>query len=105
MAATETWKDKNGQKQERTEWFRIAVWGKLAELCGEHLKKGRQAYVEGKLQTREFVDKEQRKQFITEVVAHSVIFLGGGGRGDGRSEPNEMRGQEVGAPSDDQIPF
>lgn len=107
MAATETWTDKAGQKQQRTEWFRIVVWGKLAELCGEHLKKGRQAYVEGKLQTREYTDKEQRKQFTTEVVAHSVIFLGDGGRGS-RAEPNEMRGQ-VEPPSDgvetDDIPF
>jgi len=105
MAVTETWKDKGGQKQERTEWFRIVVWGKLAELCGEHLKKGRQCYVEGKIQTREFVDKEQRKQFITEVVASSVLFLGGGAR----SEPNEMRGQvepPTNAAGDaDDIPF
>jgi single-strand DNA-binding protein len=108
MAVSESWKDKAGQKQERTEWMRIVVWGTLAELCGEHLKKGRQCYVEGKLQTREFTDKENRKQYVTDVVAHSVIFLGGGERGGaGRAEPNEMRGQ-VEPPTDsdaDSIPF
>ncbi|HVG62630.1 MAG TPA: single-stranded DNA-binding protein, partial [Hyalangium sp.] len=85
----ETWNDKNGQKQERTEWHRIVVWGKLAELCGEYLKKGRQCYVEGRLQTREWTDKENRKNYTTEVVANSVVFLGGrdagAGEGMGRS--------------------
>lgn len=85
IATSESWVDKNGQKQERTEWHRIVVWGKLAELCGEYLKKGRQCYVEGRLQTREWTDKENRKNYTTEVVANAVTFLGGGGRdaGDG----------------------
>ncbi|MCP3104722.1 single-stranded DNA-binding protein [Myxococcus sp. K15C18031901] len=87
IATSESWNDKNGQKQERTEWHRIVVWGKLAELCGEYLKKGRQCYVEGRLQTREWTDKENRKNYTTEVVANAVTFLGGGGRdaGDGMS--------------------
>ncbi|NVJ19024.1 single-stranded DNA-binding protein, partial [Myxococcus sp. AM010] len=80
IATSESWVDKNGQKQERTEWHRIVVWGKLAELCGEYLKKGRQCYVEGRLQTREWTDKENRKNYTTEVVANAVTFLGGGGR-------------------------
>ncbi|MFP2963693.1 single-stranded DNA-binding protein [Myxococcus sp. 1LA] len=85
IATSESWVDKSGQKQERTEWHRIVVWGKLAELCGEYLKKGRQCYVEGRLQTREWTDKENRKNYTTEVVANAVTFLGGGGRdaGDG----------------------
>ena len=58
IATNESWKDKNGQLQEKTEWHRIVVWGKLAELCGEYLKKGRQAFIEGRLQTREWTDKE-----------------------------------------------
>ncbi|HYO58580.1 single-stranded DNA-binding protein [Archangium sp.] len=77
IATSDTWTDKNGQKQERTEWHRIVVWGKLAELCGEYLKKGRQCYVEGRLQTREWTDKEGRKNYTTEVVANAVTFLGG----------------------------
>lgn len=83
IATSESWTDKNGQKQERTEWHRIVVWGKLAELCGEYLKKGRQCYVEGRLQTREWTDKENKKNYTTEVVATSVTFLGGRDAGEG----------------------
>jgi single-strand DNA-binding protein len=83
IATSESWTDKNsGQKQERTEWHRIVVWGKLGELCGEYLKKGRQCYVEGRLQTREWTDKENKKNYTTEVVANTVQFLGGN-RGEG----------------------
>ncbi|WP_163990538.1 single-stranded DNA-binding protein [Pyxidicoccus caerfyrddinensis] len=85
IATSESWTDKNGQKQERTEWHRIVVWGKLAELCGEYLKKGRQCYVEGRLQTREWTDKENRKNYTTEVVANAVTFLGGRDAGEGMS--------------------
>ncbi|MFY2560108.1 single-stranded DNA-binding protein [Corallococcus terminator] len=85
IATSESWLDKSGQKQERTEWHRIVVWGKLAELCGEYLKKGRQCYVEGRLQTREWMDKENRKNYTTEVVANAVTFLGGRDAGDGAS--------------------
>jgi len=77
VATSETWVDKNGQKQERTEWHRITVWGKLAELCGKYLAKGRQVYVEGKLQTRSWEDNGQKK-YATEIVASTVQFLGGG---------------------------
>ena len=77
LATTESWKDTNGQPQSRTEWHRVVVWGKLAELCGQYLKKGRQAYVEGRLQTREWKDKEERTQYTTEIVAETVRFLGG----------------------------
>jgi single-strand DNA-binding protein len=77
MATSESWKDKNGQQQERTEWHKVVAWGKLAELVGEYLKKGRQCYVEGKLQTREWTNKEGHKQWTTEIVANQVTFLGG----------------------------
>lgn len=84
MATSDSWTDKNtGQRQERTEWHRVVVWGKLAELCGEYLKKGRQCYVEGRLQTREWQDKEGQKRYTTEVVANQVVFLGGRGEGGG----------------------
>ncbi|HXN40605.1 MAG TPA: single-stranded DNA-binding protein [Myxococcaceae bacterium] len=76
IATSESWTDKGGQKQERTEWHRIVVWGKLAELCGEYLAKGRQCFVEGRLQTREWTDKENKKNYTTEVVANNVVFLG-----------------------------
>ena len=93
IATNESWKDKNGQQQERTEWHRIVVWGKLAELCGEYLKKGRQAYVEGRIQTREWTDKENKKNYTTEIVANTVQFLGS--RDGARSQSN---GAEFGPP-------
>ena len=84
MATTDSWMDKNSnQRQERTEWHRVVVWGKLAELCGEYLKKGRQCYVEGRLQTREWQDKDGQKRYTTEVVANQVVFLGGREGGGG----------------------
>ena len=86
IATSETWSDKNGQKQEKTEWHRIVVWSKLAELCGQYLQKGRQVYVEGRLQTREFQDKAGITKSITEVRADAVQFLGtntGAGAGAG----------------------
>jgi single-strand DNA-binding protein len=106
MATSESWKDKDGAQKERTEWHRIVVWGKLAELCGEYLKKGRQAYVDGRLQTREWTDKENRKQYTTEVVANSVVFLGGekGGRG-GHEEARSTDPAPPGPIDDDSIPF
>ncbi len=76
IATSENWVDRSGQKQERTEWHRIVVWGKLAENCGQYLKKGRQVYVEGYLQTRSWEDKDGQKRYTTEVVARIVQFLG-----------------------------
>lgn len=75
VATSENWVGKDGQKQERTEWHRIAVWGKLAEICGKYLSKGRQVYVEGRLQTRSWEDNGQKK-YSTEIVATTVQFLG-----------------------------
>lgn len=77
MATTEAWTDKQGQKQEKTEWHRIVVWGKLAELCNQYLAKGRQAFVEGRLQTRSWDDKDGSKRYTTEVMAATVQFIGG----------------------------
>lgn len=79
IATSENWVDKEGHKQERTEWHRIVVWGKLAEICGKHLSKGRQAYVEGRLQTRSWEDQQGQKKYSTEIVASTVQFLGAGG--------------------------
>jgi single-strand DNA-binding protein len=122
VACSESWTDKSGQKQERTEWVRIVVWGKLAELCGQYLAKGRQVYLEGKLQTREWMNKENVKQYTTEVVANQVVFLSSGNRGgdhaaSGAGAPTEddfgppptgapnPSGRAAGGPSDEDIPF
>ena len=77
MATTESWTDKQGQKQEKTEWHRIVVWGKLAELCNQYLSKGRQAFIEGRLQTRSWDDKDGSKRYTTEILANTVQFIGG----------------------------
>ena len=77
VATTEAWTDKQGAKQEKTEWHRIVVWGKLAELCNQYLAKGRQAFIEGRLQTRSWDDKDGTKRYTTEVMAATVQFIGG----------------------------
>src|SRR5579883_877544 len=75
LATNERWKDRNNQVQERTEWHRVVAWGKLAEVCGEHLEKGKMVMVTGRLQTREWDDKQGVKHYSTEIVAQEVIFL------------------------------
>ena len=89
IATSENWVDKGGQKQERTEWHRVVVWGKLAEICGKYLAKGRQVYVEGKLQTRSWEDNGQKK-YSTEIVASTVQFLGSTNAEAGASAGNNQ---------------
>ena len=91
IATTDVWKDKQGEKQEKTEWHRVAFFGKLAEIAGEYLKKGSQVYVEGRLQTRKWQDKEGQDKYTTEIVADRMQMLGsrqgqGGGDRDGGGE-------------------
>ena len=88
IATTEQWKDKQGEKQEKTEWHRVAFFGKLAEIAGEYLKKGRSVYVEGRLQTRKWTDKDGVEKYTTEIVASEMQMLGsregmGGGAASG----------------------
>ena len=81
LATTEVWNDKQGQKQEKTEWHRIVLWGKTAESLNEYLTKGKQIYVEGRLQTRQWDDKDGNKRYTTEIKADRITLLGGGGGG------------------------
>jgi single-strand DNA-binding protein len=83
VATNEVFKDKSGQRQERTEWHRVTVWGDQAETCSKYLGKGRSVYVEGRLQTRSWDDKDGKKRYSTDIVADRVVFLGGGGAGEG----------------------
>jgi single-strand DNA-binding protein len=76
VATTDTWKDKNGEKQERTEWHTVVFFGRQAEIAGEYLKKGRQVYIEGRLQTRKWQDKEGQDRYTTEIVADRMQMLG-----------------------------
>lgn len=97
VATNESWTDKSGQKQERTEWHRVVVWGKLAELCSQYLSKGRQCYVEGRMQTRQWQDKDGQTKYTTEVQAQTVQFLGGqmgagANDGMGQGRPAASRG-------------
>jgi single-strand DNA-binding protein len=85
MATTEVWNDKSGQRQEKTEWHRVVLWGKQAESLQEYLTKGKQIYVEGRLQTRQWDDKDGNKRYTTEIKADRITLLGGGGGGRGGS--------------------
>ena len=115
LATTEVWNDKGGQRQEKTEWHRIVLWGTQAESLQEYLTKGKQIYVEGRLQTRQWDDKDGNKKYTTEIKADRITLLGGGG-GGGRSASMD-RGSAVAAHAgggdeppmepitDDDIPF
>jgi len=115
IATSESWTDKNtGQKQERTEWHRVVIFKKLAEIAAEYLRKGSQVYIEGSLRTRKWQDKEGRDQYTTEIVASEMQMLGGKGGGDAPArERQEERKPAAAAPAaggfddnlDDDIPF
>jgi len=96
LATSEFWQDKQGQKQEKTEWHRITVWGKLGETCNQYLAKGRQAYIEGRLQTNSWDDKDGQKRYATEIVATAVQFLGGAKDGGGAGKFDGPQSQGMG---------
>ena len=90
IATTDNWKDKNGQKQERTEWHNIVMYRKLAEIAGEYLKKGRPVYVEGRLQTRKWQTKEGQDRYTTEIIADQMQMLGGRDSGGSNASYDDM---------------
>ncbi|MEW6764378.1 MAG: single-stranded DNA-binding protein [Pseudomonadota bacterium] len=96
IATSENWTDKSGEKQERTEWHRVVLFGKLAEIGAEYLRKGQQVYIEGALRTRKWQDKEGRDQYSTEIVASDMQMLGG--RGGGASDSGFDAPQRSSAP-------
>lgn len=110
IATNESWKDQDGNTQERTEWHNIVAWRKLAEICGEWLKKGQKVYIEGRIQTRSFDDKNTgQKRTVTEIVADDLIMLGGGGGSRANAEsaggaPAVASEPPVATPEDD-LPF
>ena len=110
VATSEVWNDRDGNKQERTEWHNVVVWGKQGELCGQYLAKGRQVYVEGSIRSRSYDDKSGNKRYVTEVVAQRVQFLGGGGgtRLAPQTEAAPAGEEQSGGgqpPIDDDVPF
>lgn len=105
IATNESWNDKQGNKQEKVEWHRIVTWGKLADNCTKYLSKGREVYVEGRIQSRSYDDKGGNKRYITEIVANEVKFLGGGDRDKkGHSDEPPPGFSSKGGGGDD-IPF
>src|SRR6266699_1568294 len=94
MATTEVWNDKGGQRQEKTEWHRVVLWGKSAESLTEYLTKGKQIYVEGRLQTRQWDDKDGNKRYTTEIRGDKIVLLGGGGRRSGAGGMSRGGGEE-----------
>lgn len=116
LATTERYKDKDGNWQERTDWHNIVVWGRQGETAKEYLSKGRSAYIEGRIQTRSYDDRDGNKKWITEIVASRVQFLGGRGEGSGGGARSESSKGESGpaaedmpeplvAQEDDDLPF
>lgn len=114
MATSEEWKDKNtGEKQERTEWHRIEAWRRLGEICGEYLHKGSQIYIEGRLQTDSFDDREGNRRYVTKIVAQGMQMLdsASGGRSRRKEEKDDQYAsdqysvEEPVVPKDDDIPF
>lgn len=86
IATSEQWKDKSGEKQERTEWHRVVLFGRQAEIAGEYLKKGRSVYIEGRLQTRKYTDKDGVEKYSTEIVGDRMQLIGGAREGGGDAE-------------------
>ena len=109
LATNENWTDQSGERQERTEWHRIVTWGKLAENCAKLLGKGKQVYVEGRLQTRQWDDRDGNKRYTTEIVANTMQILSpveGGDRGQGAEGPDLGGGEGMpGSPEFDDVPF
>lgn len=133
IATTETWKDKGGQRQDKTEWHNVVMYRRLAEIAGEYLKKGSQVYIEGRLQTRKWQDKQGNDRYTTEIAADHMQMLGqrdsggasdrrgggrhdyhpaGGGHGDARESPRQRQQGDARQPPagnfddmDDDIPF
>ncbi len=111
VATTEVWKDKDGQRQEQTEWHRINLWGKQAEAVSQYLIKGKQVYVEGRIQTRKWQDKEGQDRYSTEIKADRVVLLGSGGGTRGAADREEVQHQAAPAgtvadlPDSDDVPF
>jgi len=112
IATTERFNNRNGEREERTEWHRIVAWGKLAEICQQYLKKGKQVYIEGRLQTRQWEDQQGQKKYTTEIVASNMQMLGRAGdtmdvpsQDDNDYSPEPQGAPRGGGGDDDDLPF
>ncbi len=104
LATNEQWKDQEGNPQERTTWHNLVVWGKLAEIAAEYLKKGRKVYIEGRLQYRDYEDKSGNKRYVTEIVVNDLVMLGSRQDGGEREESTSGTPPAVSEERDD-LPF
>ncbi len=108
VATSERFKDRDGQQQERTEWHRVVAWAQLADICGKYLRKGKQVYIEGRLQTRDWEDKDGHKRYTTEVIANVMQMLGrredGDSSGYGGGDDSYSRGSSSGGGGDSPMP-
>jgi len=104
IATSDSWKDQEGNTQERTEWHNIVAWRKLAEICGEWLKKGKRVYIEGRLQTRSY-EKDGVKRYSTEIVADQLIMLDGGGQRPANGGETEPPASDAVPAKEDDLPF
>ncbi len=122
LATSFQWRDQDGNEQDKTEWHRIVAWGRLGEICGEYLSKGKQVFIEGRIQTREWEDQDGNKRTSVEIIANDLIMLGGGG-GQSQSRPAQEQPRKQGTggsrpastgkrsddyyppPPEDEIPF
>jgi len=105
MATREVWTGKDGQKGERTEWHRVVAWGRLAEICGQYLTKGRQVFIEGRLQTRSWEDRDGNKRWTTEVIASGMQMLGARGSRDESEGPALDEPPPELTPPEEDVPF
>jgi single-strand DNA-binding protein len=106
LATTERYKDRNGERQERTEWHRVVLWGKLGEIANQYLKKGSQVYIEGRIETRKWTDREGQDRYTTEIRASEMKMLGGRGEGGGGARGGDFQGGErQQAPQQSSDPF
>ncbi len=96
IATSESWKDQQGQQQERTEWHRVTMYRRLAEVAGEYLKKGSQVFIEGKLQTRKWQDKDGNDRYTTEIIADNMQMMGGRNEGGGQSNQGGQQSNQGG---------
>jgi single-strand DNA-binding protein len=110
IATNEAWNNREGQREERTEWHRVVAFGKLAEICGQYLKRGKQVYIEGRLQTRQWEDREGNKRSTTEIVAANMTMLGRAGEAAAEAyappiAEDPFPGASSSGTEDDDIPF
>jgi single-strand DNA-binding protein len=108
VATSRSYNDSSGERREETEWFRVVAWQRLAEICAQYLQKGRQVYVEGRMQTRSWDDPQGQKRYMTELVAQEVKFLGGRGDGSAPAPHENVHGVDMAPMGDidpDDLPF